>query len=141
MTKPKTPAENKLFPGRPNYTGPSAGYFAMLHHTILFEHSHHVMERIRYVQVNKSLREQPVRLRNMIYLGDCPEVATYTKLKNFREEISEFFNSKLSYETRYLFSGAMDELEGRLHYAVLTYIKQVYPKHAWNGTKVRGTKD
>ena len=63
----KTP--NVLFPGRPNYTGPTSGWFGLLHHSELFETSHNVQERIAYVKANKPDREVSLRLHNMVYLG------------------------------------------------------------------------
>ena len=65
----KTP--NTLFPGRPNYTGPTQGMFGLLHHEVLFESSHNVAERVAYVKANKPPHEVAVRLHNMIYLGAC----------------------------------------------------------------------
>ena len=45
MTTPNT-----LFPGRPDYTGPTIGWFGLLHHDTIFEQSHNVNERIEYVR-------------------------------------------------------------------------------------------
>jgi hypothetical protein len=70
MTEPNT-----IFPGRPDYTGPTKGTFGLLHHEVLFEESHDVMERVAYVKKYKLPREVPTRLHNMIYLGDCLAVA------------------------------------------------------------------
>src|SRR3990167_4684395 len=63
--------ENTLFPGRPNYVGPIHGVFAMLHHSILFEGSHNVLERIEYIKNNKPSNEVNIRLHNIMYLGNC----------------------------------------------------------------------
>ena len=63
------PKSNKLFPGRPDYTGPKTGVFAFLHHEILCESSHDVMERVAYVKSNKPKNEVEIRLHNMMYLG------------------------------------------------------------------------
>ena len=60
--------ENKLFPGRPNYTGPTKGWFGLLHHSLLYEESHDVMERVEYVKKHKPKNEVAVRLHNMIYI-------------------------------------------------------------------------
>ena len=66
---------NTIFPGRPDYVGPTKGWFGLLHHDRLYEESHDVMERVAYVRANKPPTEVAVRLHNMIYLGDCPAVA------------------------------------------------------------------
>lgn len=66
---------NTMFPGRNNYTGPTAGMFGLLHHKILCEDSHDVMERVRYVRHEKEAHEIDTRLHNMIFLGFCPAAA------------------------------------------------------------------
>ena len=53
---------NTLYPGRPNYTGPTRGFFFLLHHTQLLEYSHDVVERVEYIQDNKPVNEVEVRL-------------------------------------------------------------------------------
>ena len=61
---------NTLFPGRPNYTGPTVGWFGLLHHDLLIEKSHDVLERVAYVRDRKPQREIATRLHNMIYIGE-----------------------------------------------------------------------
>ena len=70
MSKSK-PVLNTLFPGRPNYTGPTKGWFGLLHHDTLAETSHNVNERVDYIKRNKRKREISIRLHNLIYLGGC----------------------------------------------------------------------
>ena len=53
---------NTLYPGRPNYTGPTRGLFFLLHHDRLIEHSRNVVERIKYIQDNKPSNEIETRL-------------------------------------------------------------------------------
>ena len=65
---------NTLFPGRPDYVGPTTGWFALLHHDTLFEGSHNVNERIAYVRSNKPENEVALRLHNMVYLGAVADV-------------------------------------------------------------------
>ena len=72
--------ENTLFPGRPDYIGPTSGTFGLLHHEVLCESSHDVMERVYYIKNNKPKNEVAVRLHNLIYLGGC-EAATDYKAK------------------------------------------------------------
>ncbi len=68
---------NDKFPGRPDYVGPTVGWFGLPHHDKLLEESHDVMERVAYVKKNKPQREIDIRLHNMIYLDPvlCPAVA------------------------------------------------------------------
>ena len=72
-----TISENKLFPGRDNYTGPQSGHFGFVHHGQLFEESHNIAERLERVRKEKPPNEIPVRLHNMIFLdpGLCPAIA------------------------------------------------------------------
>lgn len=119
---------NKLFPGRPNYTGPQQGYFAMLHHTILFEAASStggVDARVHYVRAAKPRKERKVRLYNMLYLGDCPIIKAVT-------------------------SGDGHLWEGVLNYAdvcralaplVLAYVKRHIPDHSWDTKRrmIKGT--
>ena len=72
--------ENTLFPGRPDYVGPTSGWFGLMHHQILCEKSHNVMERVEYVKTRKPAREIATRLHNMIYLGGCEIVAKIAPL-------------------------------------------------------------
>ena len=108
---------NTLFPGRPNYVGPTAGWFALLHHDTLFEQSRNVNERLDYVRHNKPKNEVALRLHNMVYLGavaaSCEAIATDRK--------------------------AYDEAYAPANDQVLTYIRSVAPDCAWNGTKLEGT--
>lgn len=100
------PSTNTLFPGRPNYVGPNKGIFGLLHHNILVERSFDVMNRVHWVERYKLDCEVPIRLRDMIYLGDCP--AAYELLNAF---------------------GATEKMKKRAK--VLAYIKQHNPKCAW----------
>ena len=68
---------NTLFPGHRNghgefdYQGPTSGWFSLLHHAYdLVEWSDNVMERVRYIVSDKPAREQDIRLRHIVFLGD-----------------------------------------------------------------------
>ncbi len=63
-------SKNLLYPGRPNYKGPTKGVFGLLHHDILVEWSHNVMERVEYVKRYKAENEVEIRLWNMCYLSE-----------------------------------------------------------------------
>lgn len=100
--------ENKLFPGRPDYTGPTEGYFAFLHHDVLFEKSHNVAERVAYVKAEKPERKRKIRLHNMLYLP--------------------FMTSPLlaDYEAK----------RALLWAGILGFIKKHIPDCPWNGKKL-----
>jgi hypothetical protein len=72
--------ENTLFPGRYNYTGPTKGWFAFLHHEQMYEETYDVNERIDYVKRRKPKNEVAIRLHNMIYLGGCEAMAKLAPL-------------------------------------------------------------
>ncbi len=63
-------SKNLLYPGRPNYEGPVQGFFGLLHHSLLAEWSHDVMERVEYVKRWKFENEVEIRLWNMCYLSE-----------------------------------------------------------------------
>jgi hypothetical protein len=60
---------NTLYPGKPDYTGPSSGYFTLLHHQgSLVEWSHSIHERIEYIRTSKPLHERDIRLQHIVYI-------------------------------------------------------------------------
>ena len=106
--------ENTLFPGRPDYIGPTSGTFGLLHHEVLCESSHDVMERVYYIKNNKPKNEVAVRLHNLIYLGGC-EAATDYKAKC--APLDADHRAKCA----------------PLDAEILVYIKSNMPDCAWNG--------
>jgi hypothetical protein len=155
MTQPQL---NTLFPGRPNYTGPTEGWFGLLHHSNLFEHSHNVMERVAYV-IRKKAPQVEIRLHNMIYLGDLgvdyvvKHAAYYADYGAKRNALMADYKAKCAplydeYEvkraplwTEYEAKRALlyDEYEakrGALLADILVYIKHHIPDCAWNGTEL-----
>ena len=80
MSTKRVSVKNTLFPGRPNYTGPTKGWFGFLHHERLCEQSHDVNERIHYVKREKPKNEVAIRLHNMIYLGGCEATTKFDTL-------------------------------------------------------------
>ena len=111
-TKPAR-AENTMFPGRPDYVGPTVGWFGLLHHDQLCEQSHDVMERVAYVKSWKPTHEIAIRLHNMIWLGGCEAEAKITVLD-------------ADYEAK----------RAPLDAEILAYIKTHIPDCAWNGTEL-----
>lgn len=101
---------NTLFPGRPDYVGPTTGMFGLLHHEILCESSHDVMERVAYVRREKSRNEVATRLHNMIYLGGCEAAAK-------RAPLYADYKAK----------------RAPLDAEIETYIRHHIPDCAWNG--------
>ena len=147
-----TETSNALFPGRPNYTGPTSGWFGLLHHSELFETSHDVNERVAYVKANKPKREVALRLHNMAYLGaiasTCDKRAPlYADYKAKRAPLDADWQAKRAsldpdYEAK---RAALDpDYEAKraaLYAEVLAYIRSVMPDCAWNGRKLTGTED
>jgi len=118
-----TDAPNTLFPGRPNYTGPTTGWFGLLHHVILCEQSHNVMERVAYVKRKKPVTEIAIRLHNMIYLGDCETVAKCDALD------AEYQAKRDALDAGYQAKRAP------LYDEILAYIRQHIPDCAWDETR------
>ena len=110
MSTKRMSVKNTLFPGRPNYTGPTKGWFGFLHHEQLCEQSHDVNERIHYVKREKPKNEVAIRLHNMIYLGGCEATTKRDAL---------YADYKIE----------RDALDAE----ILAYIKSNIPDCAWNG--------
>jgi len=122
--------ENKLFPGRPNYTGPTKGYFALLHHDQLFEHSHDVMERVAYVKREKDRNEIPTRLHNMIYLPFMTD-ALYADYKAKRDALYADYEAK-----RDALDADYKAKRAPLDADILAFIRTHIPDCAWNGREL-----
>ena len=135
--------ENNLFPGRPNYAGPTSGMFGLLHHEQLLESSHDVMERVNYVKRAKPKREIAIRLHNMIYLGGCPAAAKIAALfADYEAKIAALF---ADYDAKIaaLFADYVakiaalvadyDAKRAALVAEILKYIKTHIPDCAWDG--------
>jgi hypothetical protein len=147
---------NKLFPGRPNYVGPKEGYFAMLHHTVLFEYGEDVMERAAYIRSHKPKNEVKVRLLNMISLADCPVLNEMTRIERVIKQmwdtkllrtgytseqaraIEHHFQALAASRTELKRVCAVFQSSPYVRKLVRAYIKQVYPKHAWIEKKGKG---
>ena len=112
---------NTLFPGRPDYTGPTSGRFGLLHHDHLCEWSYDVMERVAYVRRAKPQNEIATRLHNMIYLGDCEAAQKIAPLDADYEEKRDPLVSD--------YWAKLDALNAE----ILAYIRQHIPDCAWDG--------
>ena len=142
MSTKRVSVKNTLFPGRPNYTGPTKGWFGFLHHEQLCEQSHDVNERIRYVKREKPKNEVAIRLHNMIYLGGCEATtkfdALYADYKIKRVMMDCAYTAKDALYTTY--EAKHDALyadykikHDALDAEILAYIKSNIPDCAWNG--------
>jgi hypothetical protein len=135
--------ENKLFPGRKKYTGPTTGVFGLLHHEELCEQSHDVNERIAYVKEYKPKNEVAIRLYNMIYLGDCPAAVGHEAARKLFEDTCatawKLYEDtcatawKLCDETRAPAWKLFEDTCATLDVEILAYIKLHIPDCAWNG--------
>ena len=128
-------ATNTMFPGRPDYTGPTIGLFGLLHHEVLVEESHDVMERVDYVRRKKAKSEVAIRLHNMIYLGGCesavqraPLNAEYTRQRDTLK--AEYTRKRAPLNAEY------ERQRDTLNAAILKYIKAHIPDCAWNGKEL-----
>ena len=118
---------NELFPGRPDYVGPTKGYFAFLHHGQLFEKSHDVMERVAYVKREKPKNEIPTRLHSMIYLPFMTD-ALYADYEAKLAPLDADYQAKRA--TPYADYQAK---LAPLYADILAFVHQHIPDCAWNG--------
>ena len=135
--------ENTLFPGRYNYTGPTKGWFAFLHHEQLCEESHDVNERLDYVKREKPKNEVAIRLHNMIYLGGCEAIAKLAPLdadyKAKRAPLDADYETKLAplyadYEAkRAPLYADYEAKRAALDAQIIAYIRVHIPDCAWDG--------
>jgi len=114
--------ENTLFPGRPNYIGPVAGWFGLLHHDTLYEWSYNVMERVAYVLTYKPANEVEVRLYNMIYLDGL----SAKRAQLYADYVSKHIQSYKDYWAKHATLAA----------EIWAYIQAHIPDCAWNGTEL-----
>ena len=127
--------QNLLFPGRPNYTGPTAGMFGMLHHAELCESSHNVMERVAYVRENKPHNEIKTRLHNMIFLGGCLAAAKRVALAAdyAAKRVALYADYAAKRDALYAdYKAKRDALAAE----IVAYIKSHIPDCAWNGQEL-----
>jgi len=69
MTNSSTSSANTLFPGLHNYKGKTKGFFTLPHHKEhLIEWSYNIIERIDYINREKSKGEREIRLRHIVYV-------------------------------------------------------------------------
>ena len=159
MSTKRMSVKNTLFPGRPNYTGPTKGWFGFLHHEQLCEQSHDVNERIRYVKREKPKNEVAIRLHNMIYLGGCEATTKFDTLyADYMSYLGGVYKIErdavyaANHDTRYTdylashdalyttYEAKHDALyaaytvkRDALDAEILAYIKSNIPDCAWNG--------
>jgi len=116
---------NDKRPGLPNYVGPTAGPFACVHHDILWEMSHNIMERVAVITIEKPKREVATRLHNLLYLGAIAE------LLEERNAVNAKWRSEWD---------AMDAKwrpeRAAVNAKILAYIKSEIPDCAWNGKEL-----
>ena len=149
---------NTLFPGRPNYTGPTKGHFAFVHHSVLFEHSHDIRERIAHIKAHKPLNERATRLEHLMYLDPaqidfaaCEEAwaASEEAWAAYRESLTArgkawMAHDKAVYSEAWVTCGkgwtahhkagvTYKEAQTAAIPTVLAYVNKHFPGHKWNG--------
>ena len=149
---------NTLFPGRPNYAGPTKGHFAFVHHGVLFEYSHDIWERIAYIKAHKPLNERATRLEHLMYLDPakidlaaCEEArwACGKAHTAYRKSLIErgklwMAHDKTVYGEAWAVYGkartahhkaevTYEEAQTAAIPTVLAYVNKYFPGHKWNG--------
>ena len=135
---------NTLFPGRPNYTGPTKGHFAFVHHGVLFEHSHNIAERITYINAYKPLNERATRLEHLMYLDPAQidlaacEEARGKALTAYGEAWRVHDKAWMSLGEAWRVYDKAQTAYGKARTAiapsVLKYVNQHFPDHKWDGS-------
>lgn len=125
---------NTLFPGRPGYVGPQRGWFAMLHHQQLFERATcDVKSRVAYVKRTKPGDEVPVRLHNMMYLGNLSQIKALQMLHDACWEMRDYDHGITfdGYALRRPIEQAIEATKRHIRPLVIAYVKKYIPDHSW----------
>ncbi len=129
---------NTLYPGRPNYEGPTEGIFGLVHHDVLFEASEDIMERVDFIREHKPKDEVKTRLHCLVYLP--PERLPI----NLVEAGKAYVEAEKAYDgARKAYIGARKayiEARKARYEAVEDLIKELVPDCPWDGKKLDFTK-
>jgi len=123
--------ENILFPGRPDYTGPTTGVFFAVHHDRICEHSYDIMNRVRYIKKYKAKNEIEIRLHNLMYLGGCEAAAKRAQLDADYLAKCAQLDADYDAECEALYA----DYEAKcapLDAEILAYVRQHIPDCAWD---------
>ena len=142
---------NKRYPGKPNYTGPKHGYFALLHHLgPIVEWSNNVMERTWYINRYKPEHERAIRLSHIVYVPPSMVPDAVRKARDkYRKASAEYFKARFkpddadyrSKRERFLMAQETWEMtednwrrsDGK---KLLAYLKRHVKDCRWNGTEL-----
>ena len=140
-----TPKPNLNRPGLPNYVGPKTGIFHALHHEVLVEYSHDVMERVDYVRKNQPKSELAVRLNNMLYLPPDRFPEVYKAYAEWDKADAEWDKADAERDKAYAewdkADAELDKAYAEATLRVLAYVREMIPDSAWDEAagKLRGT--
>ena len=129
---------NTLYPGRKNYSGPTKGWFGLLHHDKLLEESNDVMNRVAYVKDHKPEKEIAIRLHNMIYLGHVLVQARASLDADCQAKLASLYaDYAAKRDSLYAdYAAKRDSLDAE----ILSYIQSQIPDCAWDGKELTFTK-
>lgn len=133
MTNPPTKAPaDTTHPLKPNYTGPTKGWFAWVHHGTILEWSDNIIERTDYVHKNKPEHEMGARIEHMVHVPDrlIPKYFKEARAK-WREADAKLYEAAAKlYEA----AAKREEAAAKAYYSPLitTYLKKHTP-YAWDG--------
>ena len=122
---------NKLYPGKPDYVGPTEGWFTLLHHTgPLAEYSKNITERLYYIKNYKTTVEVPIRLRHIVYVPDnmIPE--------RLKKALADWNKALADWDKSYV---DWDKVRADLNNSseLLAYINQHVTDCRWNGKELK----
>ena len=140
------PERNTLFPGLPDYVGPTSGLFSWLHHEgPVVEASSDVRGRIRFIRENKPAHEIAVRLAHIVFLDpDLIPVAAkravlYADYKAKRAPLDADYEAKCDalyadYKAKSApLYAAYKAKRDALYAEIVAYLKPLIPDFRWDG--------
>ena len=128
---------NKLYPGKPDYTGPTKGMFTLLHHEgPLLEWSDDVMQRLKYINEQKPEHERAIRLRHIVFF---PENLWGEKLRKayaeWQKECAEWRKADAEWQKAEAeWQKAYAEWQKAYADKILAYLKQHVKDCKWDGS-------
>ena len=128
---------NTLYPGKPDYTGPTKGLFTLLHHEgPLLEWSDDVMKRVKYINEQKPEHERAIRLRHIVFF---PENLWGEKLRKayaeWQKECAEWRKADAEWQKAEAeWQKAYAEWQKAYADKILAYLKQHVKDCKWDGS-------
>ena len=133
---------NKLYAGRPNYIGPTKGWFSFIHHNLLAEFSENIMERVEFIRLHKPRNEVATRLNSIAYLDPAGQPWGYAMAKvdkawvEFRKTALDLGKADDEVEKAWERYHAAEVEVDKYQLDIDAYIRTLIPDRPWDGKQL-----